>query len=280
MEQLEIRVYSKPELGEILGIDPKDKNYKRKVETALTNWGYEYEYPAYSKTITITSAPSGEYKLAELLIREYGIDVRINPIEFACFIHAFNYVDGFESMPWGERQKMLYDFYGIEVCERTLRNWANKLFTSGTLAKTEEKTYWRSAKISDTETMREQVEREDFVAFHKYRGEQRKIKIAEMVAAGHTDIDYIRKESWNEAHLATMNKFGGWTYYPCKTILLSAFDENDLKTIFDLVNDIAPIAIELKEQEDAEAAELRAAIQAKVQYDIAHNNISADEFYF
>jgi hypothetical protein len=101
-----------------------------------------------------------------------------------------------------------------------------------------------------------------------------------MIAEGYTDIDRIRKESWNEAHLATMNKFGGWTYYPCKTILLSAFDENDLKTIFDLVKDIAPIAIELKEQEDEATAKIRAEIQAKVQYDIAHNNITSDEFYF
>ena len=57
MKQLEERVYTKAEMAEILGINPKDKNFKRNVENTLTKWGYDYEFPPYSKTITITYIP-------------------------------------------------------------------------------------------------------------------------------------------------------------------------------------------------------------------------------
>lgn len=256
MKQLEARVYSKAEIGELLGLNPKDKNFKRNLENTLKKWGYQYEFPPYSKTITITYIPDGEFKLAEILVREYGIDIQINAVEFACFLHAFNNVDNFVSMPWGERAKVMLDFYGVEVCDKTLRNWANKLFSSGTLMKSCEKTYWKSAKISCSETLREPVEKSEFVEFYKYRSEQQSKAITEMVMAGRTDYENIKKESWTAAHFAAMKKFEGWCYFSCKTILLSAFDDKDLAEIFELVEEIAPDCIALKQEEDAALAEL------------------------
>ena len=269
MIQLQKKVYTKAEMAEILGINLKDKNYKRNVENTLNKWGYGYEFPPYSKTITIISIPEGESKLAELLIRDYGIDIQINAVEFACFLHAFNNIDNFISMPWGERSKAMRDFYGVEVCDKTLRNWANKLFTAGTLMKCSEKTYWKSAKISESETMREPVEKSEFVDFYKFRREQQSAEMAKMFMEGRTDYDNIKKESWTAAHFAAMNKFGGWCYFSCKTILLSAFDDKDLAEIFELVEDIAPCLIEIKQKEDAELAELRRQAQERVQAEIA-----------
>lgn len=280
MEQLQEKVYTKTELAEVLGINPKDKNFKRNVENMLTKWGYEYQFPPYSKTITITYVPEGQNKLEELLIREYGIDVQVNGFEFACFLHAFNYIDSFASMPWGERQKTLKDIYGVDVCDKTLRNWANKLFRSGTLMKSEEKTYWKSAKINETETMREPVEKKEFMDFYKYRREQQAALIAEKCMAGRTDSENIIKESWSEAHFAAMAKFGGWCYFSCKTLLLSAFDDKSLAEVFELVDDIAPCAIEFKQKEDAELEEIYALARAKVAADIADCNICSEEFYF
>ncbi len=269
MIQLENRAYPKVEMAELLGLDPKNKNFKRAVETTLTSWGYKYEFPPYSKTITITYIPEGEDKLAELLIRDYGIDVRTNPVEFACFLHAFNHIDGFISMPWGERAKAMADCYGVEVCDRTLRNWANKLFTSGTLMKCAEKTYWKSAKISDTETLREPVEKSEFSEFYKYRREAQSKAMADMILAGRTDYEEIRKESWTQAHFAAMNEFKGWCYFSCKTILLSAFDDKDLAEIFELVEEIAPILIEGKRRDDEIMNQLRKQKELEVQAEIA-----------
>lgn len=279
MEQLQKKVYTKAELAEVLGINPKDSHFKRNVENTLKKWGYEYEFPPYSKTITITYVPEGENKLAELLIRDYGIDVQVDAAEFACFLHAFNAIDGFASMPWGERQGAMKDVYGVDVCDKTLRNWANKLFSSGTLMKSNEKTYWKSIKVSATETLREPVEKSEFIEFYKYRREQQCIKIAEKIMGGRTDDDKVRQESWTEAHFSAMKKFGGWCYFSCKTILLSAFDDKDLTEIFELVDDIASCFVEFKRQEDAKLEEIRAQARAKVQADIANNNVCAEDFY-
>lgn len=279
MEQLKEQVYTKAEMAEVLGLNPKDKNFKRNVENTLKKWGYEFEFPPYSKTITITYVPVGEDKLAELLIREYGIDVQVDAAEFACFLHAFNTVDGFISMPWGERQSAMKEVYGVDVCDKTLRNWANKLFSSGTLMKCSEKTYWKSAKISETETMREPVEKGEFIEFYKYRREQQAKLIADKYMNGRNDGENIIKESWSEAHFATMRKFGGWCYFSCKTILLSAFDDKDLSEVFELVDDIAPCFVEYKQKEDAELAEARKQAQAKVNAEIAYRT-QKGEFIF
>lgn len=268
MIQLERKIYPKAEMAELLGLDPKNKNFKRAVETTLTSWGYGYQFPPYSKTITITDIPEGEAKLAEILIREYGIDVRTNPIEFACFLHAFNYIEGFDSMPWGERAKTMADSYGVDVCDKTLRNWANKLFTSGTLMKCGEKSYWKSAKISDTETLREPIDKYEFLEFYKYRREAQSKAMAAMLMEGRTDYEEIRKESWTQAHFAAMNEYKGWCYFSCKTILLSAFDDKDLAEVFEIVAEIAPILIEGKMKEDAVLAEIRKQKEIEVQAEI------------
>lgn len=240
MIQLEQKVYTKSEIAEFLGIN-LDKNFKRNVENTLSKWGYEYEFPPYSKTISITYVPTGEYKLAEILMREYEIDIQVNPIEFACFIHAFNYIEGFFSMPWGQRAKVLKDTYTIEVCDRTLRNWTNKLIATGTITKSDnEKTYWKSAKISDETTLREPAAREEYMAFYKYKNEEYKKNISELIITGKEDLKEVKSKAYQLAHLAAMDKFGGWCFYSCKSFFLSSFDDKNLTEIFELVEEIAP----------------------------------------
>lgn len=274
MIQLEQKIYTKAEIAEILGINIKDSHFKRNVENTLTKWGYEYEYPSYSKTITIKYVPCAEDKLSEILIREYGLDIQINPTEFACFIHAFNNIDGFVSMPWGERVEQLKEKYGIEICDKTLRNWTNKLIAAGAIIKSDyNKTYWKSTKITDTYTIRERATREEFSDYYKYKNEVYKNNIAELIITGNEDLQKVKAEAYKQAHIAAMNKFNGWCYYSCKSFELSAFDENSLAEVFEIVEDIAPWVVEYKNNELAAAKE-------KVNYEIANLIVSEKDFYF
>ena len=270
MIQLQEKVYTKAEIAGVLGLNIKDSHFKRNVENTLTKWGYQYEYPPYSKTITITYVPEGEDKLAEILIREYSLDVQIDSAAFACFIHAFNNVDSFYSMPWGERANMLQKVYGVEVCEKTLRNWANKLLSAGTLAKSDfTKTYWKSAKISQKETLREQTTKEEYIKYYKYKSEQYKANIANLITTGNEDFYKVKAEAYKLAHYAAMNKFGGWCFYSCKALMLSSFDEKSLVEVMEIVEDIAPSFAEYKAQLDVVEAEQRAEANKRVQEEIA-----------
>ena len=280
MVQLEEKTYTKAELGQILGFNAKDKNFKRNVENTLKKWRYEYEFPPYSKTITITYVPEGEDKLAELLVREYGLDVQTEAADFACFIHAFNYIEGFHSMPWAERTRVISETYGVNVCDKTLRNWANKLLADGVIMKNDyQKTYWKSAKISSIETIREPAEKSEFVAFYKYRSEEYRKNINKLIMEESVELDKVRAEAYRLAHFAAMSKFGGWCYYSCKSFELSAFDDKSLQEIFEIVEEIAPCFIDYKEQEDRELELVQQEKERQVQQEI-NQKINNNEFVF
>ena len=180
-------------------------------------------------------------------------------------------------MPWGERAEILYNYYKLDVCERTLRNWTEKLFRNQTFVKDELRTYWKSMKIDENHTERVQVPQKEFNDFYKFRREQQAQKIAEKIADGRTDYDEIKKESWSEAHFAAMSKFKGWCYFSCKTIIVPAFDDKHWVELLELCDNIAISQMEYANEEFAKMREERlAAIKAE----IARTTQKNDEFIF
>lgn len=69
---------------------------------------------------------------------------QIDPYAFACFLTALSNECLFESMPWSERTKILSNFYGVDVSERTLQNWYDKLLQLKIAHKTDERVFWRT----------------------------------------------------------------------------------------------------------------------------------------
>ena len=129
MEQLELRFYTRQEIADVLSVNINDSNhFKRNIEAKLQRWGYGYDYSRSG--VQITSRPeTEEERLAEILYRHYNIDVQTNPTAFACLLHALSEIENFDSMPWEERANVLFREYRVDVCDRTLRNWASKLFS-------------------------------------------------------------------------------------------------------------------------------------------------------
>ena len=73
-----------------------------------------------------------EEQLIEILRRELHVNDKLcNAVDFASFMSAFVLIPDFFSMPWEERVKMLREYYGVNVCEKTLQNWRDKLIARG-----------------------------------------------------------------------------------------------------------------------------------------------------
>lgn len=240
MKQLEVRFYGRAELAEVLQIDVKNKNFARQVKNKLMNWGYSFEYSR--KGVNIIRQPqTAQEKLAEIMIRKYDLDIQIDTTAFACFLTAFFEVDGFNAMPWAEREKILKEIYDVSVDERTLRNWCSKLIKTNTIYKdNKEKTYWCTT-VFDGVKKRELVneeEMEELKQYWEYRHKFLDNYISSAIASGRKDYKAINAEARKEANKALWREFG-CCYYSCKTLLLSAFDDiSNLEEIYDLIKEI------------------------------------------
>lgn len=159
------------------------------------------------------------------MLKDYKLDIRVDIKAFACFLLAFSEVEGFEAMPWAERELWLKEGYGITVSERTLRKWCNKLLETNTLAKCEGgKVYWRTNIINGKKT-RELVSGDEEL-------EQ------EMREYWECRRNLLKEKNWKETNEILWNTFG-CCYYPCKLLGLSAFDTvGDIQEVYTLIEEI------------------------------------------
>ena len=212
MQQLECKTYSRIEIAELLSVNPKDsKHFKRNVETRLQNWGYGYEYT--TQAVTITSSPeTPEAKLREILIRQLNLDIQIDTKAFACFICAFTDIEGFASMPWGNRELILQQRYNVSVSERTLRNWSAVLIRNEYISKSEERTFWKT-EMCGRDKIRTPVP-EDDPRMQEYF--LRKSELLKELSPAHEDVwELTMKQLWSEFNCC---------YYSCKSFSFNAFD--------------------------------------------------------
>ena len=237
MLQLEKRFYTRSEVAQITGARLDDaKHFKRNAENVLTKWGYRYDW--MRSGVAITYIPTtAEERLAEIMIRQYGLDIQIDCRTFAYFITAFIDIAGFDSMPWEERAKVLFSEYGVEVTDRTLRNWCSKLIGKNVVSKTSGVTYWKTDFI-DGRKQRTQVQREETAAYYARRAELVRCNAIDNMLAG-MGFQEAYKTAWNQAYTILWDELH-CCYYYCKTFLLTAFSENDpLLEIYELAREIA-----------------------------------------
>ncbi len=139
-----MRFYDRKEIAKITGKSTSAKNFKRDVETILTNWSYGHEWIPY-KGVTITYVPTTpEERLQEILIRQFQIDIQVDVYAFACFVTAFTDIEGFDRMPWKTREALFREYLGRQVDERTLRHWMSNLIKQSIVSKGEDGCYWKT----------------------------------------------------------------------------------------------------------------------------------------
>ena len=236
MKQLNLGSYSRAEIAEILGVNIKDTNhFKRNVENKLTKWGYSFKYSR--KEVTITRVPTtADEKLAEILIRGYDLDIRIDTNAFAAFFYSLVVFPEFSSMPWEERAVFLKDEFGVCVSDRTLRSWCSRLLQTSTVMKDDSnKTRWITGYYQG-EKYRELVDGDD--------------KLEEVADEYYKDMRELleqykkleKTEKWNIIRKTLWDKHKCCIYF-CKSIVPSAFDSassfETMQEMIDLVNEIA-----------------------------------------
>ncbi len=185
----------------------------------------------------ITSIPTtATERLSEIMIRQLNLDVQIDCYAFAAFITAFTDIEGFDSMPWEERARILFLKKGVSVNEKTLRNWCSKLIRSNTIANVSGITYWKTEYINGIK-IRTQVQREDSKVYYNRRSELIKQLTRECLLLGMSQEE-ARKEAWKNVYLILWDEMH-CCYYCCKTFLFNAFSDNGpLYEVFELAKEI------------------------------------------
>ena len=211
---------------------------------------YKINYTNYTITITaefdrkLQDLKSDEYELIqrvkaeaclkEILIRELALDVQINAYDFACFLTAFSDIEGFESMPWGERESALSKTYGVNVSERTLRNWCARLIQRNMICANGDRTCWRT-EIFEGIKYRSRVTQEDYGEMRDYFNRRRELVAAEYQNALSSGISVkdAKQQAWGHAYKQLWPEYQ-CCYYSCKGFQLNAFSELEQETMFEI----------------------------------------------
>ena len=244
MEQLELRFYTREEIAEVLSININDsKHFKRNVENKLSKWKYCYQYIS-RKGVEILSKPTTpEDRLAEILYRGYGIDIQIHAAHFAYFVAAFTDIPSFSSMPWAERETAYYQYYGVLVDQKTLRNWCSKLIKRDVIDYQGTPSAWKTY-YEDGRKMRVQIDedhKEDMKLYFRRRHEIFNKTFQQLLEDGITPIE-AKSRAWRMTFPTLWGEFN-CCYYNCKCFAISAFlpkDSELLQEVYEISRELAP----------------------------------------
>lgn len=216
------------------------KHFAENVRRKLSNWGYGYRYIPRQGVQILSKPETPTARLSELLHRGLGADVQIDPVAFACFIVAFDAIDGFNSMPWGERVSVMKIHYGVSVCDRTLQNWFGILKENNIIQSVSGSTAWCTYS-HDGEKYREPLGEESKDELQHYYQRRKELFDAEYVnqRKSGVPVQEANKKAWDITYKNLWSEFG-CCYYYCKTFALSAFSCNgvDVREIYELVDEI------------------------------------------
>ena len=70
-------------------------------------------------------------RLAEIMIRLFGLDIQIDTLDFACYMDFMLNEPHAQTMPWKLRHEKIMEQYGMDIAEITLRRWTNRLIEHG-----------------------------------------------------------------------------------------------------------------------------------------------------
>ena len=238
--RFETKEYPKSEIAEILKVSPKNHNFRRDIMNKLDKWGYEYEYPKYSKTITITKAPqTDEDRLKELLLRKLHLDIQTDLKGFALVFYLLATDFEFTTSPWLTKESIVFKEYGLHIAESTQRHWASKLIRANIIAKDiSAPEPWRTVIVngskkqerldmSDEKTVKEKEE------YYKLRSEY--LREADMEYQRATQTEEKNPNRWKIA-IKRLWKEKHCCYYTVKPFVYNAFfDDDEYREIFDLI---------------------------------------------
>lgn len=224
MIYFERRKYSRDEMAIIFRLDPKDKNFKRKVITRLQNLGMgEEDYTYTSKDVTILWVPANREEKITYLVRLLGIDKQVDPSAFSTFVYAMLEYPEYQRMPWGERTELFNSTFGFNLSQRTLESWMAKMIDLKIMYKDKtESSLWCTTNING-QRIRTEVEKEEEIEEYK-RYLKRKFEI------------FQETKNWNETFKQLWSEFH-CVYYKCGSFVGKPWADNEI--IYELLDLIA-----------------------------------------
>lgn len=236
--RLETREYPREEIAEIMKISPKDHNFKRKVITKLDNWGYEYKY--FPRKVVITKVPlTPEERLRELLLRKLNLDVQTDLKGFAIVFYLMSTDYDFATSPWKTKSEIIYNEYGFDLADSTMRNWARKLVKAEIIAKDYTSPEpWKTSIINgykvqerldmnDEKTVKQKEEYYELRSKYLREADERYQKENNKKVRNPNRWKEAMTKLWEEKHCC---------YYTVKPFVFGAFfNDDEYKEIFDLI---------------------------------------------
>ena len=215
------------------------KHFKRNVESVLSKWGYGYDWMRYGVTITYVPTKPEE-RLKEILIRQFHVDIQVDMYSFACFVTAFNDVEGFDSMPWKVREDEFRKFSGKFYTSRTLSRWCRRLVEQGIMCKGSTGSFWKTFIDEKGQKKRELVTEEEAQAFFKERSKMiEELTWQIMKSSRKLSYDAARSEAWKFAVNSLWDR-EHCCYYSCKTFHFTAWNLNgSLAEVYELTRYIS-----------------------------------------
>ena len=246
MTKLEIRKYTRDEIAAIIQISKNDTNFKRKITTTLTNWGYTYNYKP--KEVEIIATPQTPFERAkEMLIRLFNFDIQIDFYALIVFLFLLSIGDdNFDSMPWAQRAEYMEKNYNICVSDRTLRQWYSVLISSNSAVKDDNTfSYWYSVK--ENGSIRREILDIDGNANDKDLLENYNKTKRTLIRKGY---------KWKEIHEMMWDKYH-FQIYKCKKISLCAWNNNasyaEIEELLNIIEEIVDNgAVEIIERHSIE----------------------------
>ena len=227
MDKLEFRFYSLDEIAAATGKTERDDNFKRDTERLLARKGYSYEWHKGRGVTILSRDTSAQRRLKKLLVKHLGMHPDTDPLHFAYFIMALSWIEGFESAPWPEKPAMLYQLFGINPSESTLKRWAAKLYESGNATRFRKGALWKT--ITDNVGMKRRIPVDPESAEYKEFCDIRSAAIQGVLE---------ENEQAKELLATVMEESGKQWPYPSSEMVKTLFDKYDIPIFIDENRDL------------------------------------------
>lgn len=230
---IEKKTYTIKELATLIGVG-EQKNLKRGLTNKLNSMGFvegeHYSFPKGTRgKVVIMWVPQTAKEKIVYLTRLLGQDVRSEPLGFALFVYHLMESDDFQCRPWEERANWLRDIEGIDVSEKTLRNWCNVLMRTDTLIKdTDTYTWWSTTTINGVK-IREELADDD-QSIEAYREFNKEFFNRE-------DVKKMDKKTRGERWFSEMWSTFGCKFYKCYAFTFGPWHGDILQELIDTVKE-------------------------------------------
>lgn len=226
MEQLEIKTYSRAEIGALLGFNPKDaKHFKRNVSSMLAKWGYDFKFNRNEIEI-IKKPTTAEDRLKELFYRVYDLSALTDIEEITCFLYLLLTYEDFNTMPWQEREKEMKDIFNLDVSAQRMRRWYKQLTEKNLISKNKNDfAYWMTFYFDGKKTRKilfyNELPQDTKIIDYYYERRKEYLNNCETYTEA-------MKELWDETHLVI---------YKCYSTELNRIAE-EAELLFSLIEEV------------------------------------------